>query len=319
MGKPVLRRVAARLGVALATLLLVTAVTFALMHAAPGNPWLGEKTPSAQTIEALNEKYGQDRPLAVQLVLYLGHALRGDLGVSVRMMKDYSVAGLIGQMLPLSALLGALALGWSVPLGLALGWLSARRPGGGGDRLIRAVTALGLAAPEFVVAACLLALLTRAGAVPMFPAVFSPGDPLCYVLPCFSLGLYPMCRIARQTRAAFLEILGQDYMRAARGRGLSPLTLLGHGLRGALIPVLASLGPLAAYLLTGSFVVERAFGIPGLGRYYIQSILNRDYPLIMGTTLVLAALLVGMNLLTDLLSFAADPRMGRGEGEPPWI
>jgi oligopeptide transport system permease protein len=251
----------------------------------------------------------------VQLVKYLGNVLRGDLGVSIKMMKNYPVRAIIAEMFPVSARIGILALFWSLPAGIALGCLAAYHRGKPADGLLGVVSTLGAATPEFVVAAVLLVLFTTGGMLPLFPNSFEPGDPSSYFLPCFALGLYPMCYIARQTRASMLDVLGQDYIRTAWAKGLKTnRVLFRHALRNALIPVITYLGPLAAFLLSGSFVVEKVFGIPGLGRYFTQSILSRDYPVIMGTTIFFAALLVLTNLAADILYLIVDPRIDYAGG-----
>lgn len=306
---------ARRLLMAFLTVLAVAVVTFFLMKAIPGNPWLGEKTPSPETIRALNAKYGLDQPPLVQLVKYLGNVLRGDFGVSVKMMKNYPVRDIILEMFPVSAKLGVIALLWAIPAGIALGCLAAWRRGRPADGAVRVVSSLGVAVPEFVMAVLLLALFAAGGVFPVFPSSFQAGKIGSYILPCLTLGLYPMCYIARQTRASALEALSREHVTAAWARGLSGRTvLLRHVLRNALIPVIACLGPLTAFVLTGSLVVEKVFSIPGLGRYFTQSVLNRDYPVIMGTAIFLAALLSAVNLAADLICRAADPRIDFAEG-----
>ncbi|MPM45529.1 Dipeptide transport system permease protein DppB [bioreactor metagenome] len=162
----------------------------------------------------------------------------------------------------------------------------------------------------------LMVLFTVGGLFPLFPNAFDADDWRSYVLPCFTLGFYPMCFIARQTRSSMLDELGQEYMRAAKAKGLAAGKLIfGHALRNALVPIITCLGPLTAFVLSGSFVVEKVFGIPGLGRYFTQSILNRDYPVIMGTTIFLTALLVFMNMAVDILYHAVDPRIDLAKEE----
>ena len=303
-----------RIGTAVLTVFVVAGLTFFLMRAVPGNPFLSEKNPPQSVLDALNEKYGLDQPLAVQFVKYMGNLLRGDLGVSVKMQKDYPVTRIIADMFPVSATIGFFALLWAVLLGVPLGCLAAYWRGRGPDSALRVVCTIGFSLPSFVVASLLL--FAFCGGIPgwkLFPTLFRAGDWRSYVLPCLSLGFYPMCYIARQSRASMLDALGQEYIKTARAKGLSTGKIVfKHALRNALLPVLTYLGPQVAFTLCGGFVVETVFTIPGLGRYFVQSISNRDYPVIMGTTLFLASFLVGMNLLVDLLYKAVDPRIHLG-------
>ena len=303
-----------RIGTAVLTVFVVAVLTFFLMRAVPGNPFLSEKNPPQSVLDALNEKYGLDQPLSVQFVKYMGNLLRGDLGVSVKMQKDYPVARIIADMFPVSATIGFFALLWAVLLGVPLGCLAAYWRGRGPDSALRVVCTIGVSLPSFVVASLLL--FAFCGGIPgwkLFPTLFRAGDWRSYVLPCLSLGFYPMCYIARQSRASMLDALGQEYIKTARAKGLSTGKIVfKHALRNALLPVLTYPGPHVAFTLRGGFVVEAPFTIPGLGRYFVQSISNRDYPVIMGTTLFLASFLVGMNLLVDLLYKAVDPRIHLG-------
>ena len=308
------REILKRIGTAALTVFAVATLTFFLTRAVPGNPFLSEKNPPQAVLDALNEKYGLDQPLYVQYVKYLGNLLRGDLGVSVKLQKDYPVARIIGEMFPVSAAIGFFALLWAVLLGVPLGCLAAYRRGRGTDSALRVVCTLGVSLPSFVVASLLLfAFCGGIAGWKLFPTLFQAGDWRSYVLPCFSLGFYPMCYIARQSRASMLDALGQDYIKTARAKGLrTGRILFKHALRNALLPVLTYLGPQVAFTLCGGFVVETVFTIPGLGRYFVQSISSRDYPFILGTTLFLASFLVGMNLLVDLLYQAVDPRIRLG-------
>ena len=303
-----------RIGTAVLTVFVVAVLTFFLMRAVPGNPFLSEKNPPQSVLDALNEKYGLDQPLSVQFVKYMGNLLRGDLGVSVKMQKDYPVTRIIADMFPVSATIGFFALLWAVLLGVPLGCLAAYWRGRGPDSALRVVCTIGVSLPSFVVASLLL--FAFCGGIPgwkLFPTLFRAGDWRSYVLPCLSLGFYPMCYIARQSRTSMLDALGQEYIKTARAKGLSTWKIVfKHALRNALLPVLTYLGPQVAFTLCGGFVVETVFTIPGLGRYFVQSISNRDYPVIMGTTLFLASFLVGMNLLVDLLYKAVDPRIHLG-------
>ena len=308
------RYILKRVGTAVLTVFAVATLTFFLMRAVPGNPFLSEKNPPQSVLDALNEKYGLDQPLFVQFVKYMGNLLRGDLGVSVKMQTDYPVTKIIADMFPVSASIGFFSILWAVLAGVPLGCLAAYWRGRGPDSALRVVCTVGVSMPSFVVASLLLfAFCGGIAGWKLFPTIFRAGDWKSYILPCLSLGFYPMCYIARQSRASMLDALGQEYIKTARAKGLGTGKIVfKHALRNALLPVLTYLGPQVAFTLCGGFVVETVFTIPGLGRYFVQSISNRDYPVIMGTTLFLASFLIGMNLLVDLLYRAVDPRIHLG-------
>lgn len=308
---------AKRIGMACITILLVTCITFLLMNAVPGSPWLSEKTPSAATLAALNAKYGLDKPVHIQLMMYLKNLLRGDFGVSLKMQKNRAVLSIIMEMFPVSAKVGALALTWAVLVGVPLGCLAAFKRGKLTDSILRVVCTLGISMPSFVVASVLLVTLAGGmAAFKLFPTIFDASlGWRAYVLPCFSLGFYPMCYTARQTRSAMLDSLNQEYIKTARAKGLKNIKIIfKHALRNALIPVITYLGPQVAFTLCGGFVVESVYSIPGLGRYFVQSIQNRDYPVIMGTTIFLATFIILMNVVVDFLYKVADPRISLTKG-----
>lgn len=308
---------AKRIGMALVTIFLVTCLTFLLMNAVPGSPWLSEKSPSEATLAALNAKYGLDKPVSVQLMMYLKNLLKGDFGVSLKMQKNRAVTSIIAEMFPISARIGAMALTWAVLVGVPLGCLAAFKRGKFTDSVLRVICTLGISMPSFVVASVLLVTFAGGLAVlKIFPTIFDPAlGWRSYVLPCFSLGFYPMCYTARQTRSAMLDSLNQEYIKTARAKGLKNSKIIfKHALRNALIPVITYLGPQVAFTLCGGFVVESVFSIPGLGRYFVQSIQNRDYPVIMGTTIFLATFIILMNMVVDLLYKVADPRINLTKG-----
>ena len=312
MAKYIVKRVL----MAVVTLFIVICLTFFLMNAVPGSPWLSEKTPSPATIAALNEKYGLDKPVVVQLGLYLQDILQGDFRVSLKMQKDRPVLDIITDMFPISARIGAIAISWAILVGVPLGCLAAYKRGTWVDSLLRVICTLGISMPGFVIATMLLHIF--AGGIEglkIFPTMFD-GTAKSYVLPCLALGFYPMCYLSRQTRTAMLDAINQEYIKTARAKGLKNAKIIfKHALRNAMIPVLTYLGPQIAFTLCGGFVVETVFSIPGLGRYFIQSIQNRDYPLIMGTTIFLAAFIIIMNLIVDLLYKAVDPRINLSKGD----
>lgn len=301
-----------RVFMALVTVLIVACITFFLMNAIPGNPWLSEKTPSQATIDALNAKYGLDQPVPVQLVKYLQNLLKGDLGVSIKMQKNRPVMDIITEMFPVSAKVGIIAILWAVAVGVPLGCLAAYKRGTWVDSLLRVVCTIGISMPGFVVATLLL--LAFCAKLGIFPTLFD-GTPKSYVLPCLALGFYPMCYLSRQTRTAMLDAINQEYIKTARAKGLKNKKIIfKHALRNALIPVITYLGPQIAFTLSGGLVVEQVFSIPGLGRYFVQSIINRDYPLIMGTTIFLSTFIIFMNLLVDLTYKLVDPRINLTKG-----
>lgn len=308
MAKYVLKRVL----MAIVTIFVIATLTFFLMKAVPGNPYIGEKTPPASVVAAINEKYGLDKSKGEQYLIYLNQLLHLDLGESVKLGKGREVLDIITTMFPVSAKIGAIALGWAVLVGVLLGCISAYNRGRWVDSTLRVVCTVGISMPSFVVATMLLLLLCGAGKP--FPTLFNADMWQAYVLPCAALGFYPMCYIARQTRTSMLDALNQEYIKTARAKGLAtPKIVLKHALRNALIPVLTYLGPQIAFTLCGGFVVETVFTIPGLGRYFVQSITARDYPVIMGTTIFLAAFVILMNLLVDLLYRVVDPRINLGK------
>ena len=311
MAKYILKRVL----MAVLTLFIVTCLTFLLMNAIPGNPWLSEKTPPQATIDALNEKYGLDQPVIVQLGKYLANIVHGDFGNSIKMQKDRPVLEIITTMFPVSATIGIIAIIWAILVGVPLGCLAAYKRGTWVDSLLRVICTIGISMPGFVVATMLLYVF--AGGIEgmkFFPTIFD-GSIRSYVLPCLALGFYPMCYLSRQTRTAMLDSINQEYIKTARAKGLKNKKIIfKHALRNALIPVITYLGPQIAFTLCGGFVVETVFSIPGLGRYFVSSIQNRDYPIIMGTTIFLAAFIIVMNLVVDLLYKLVDPRINLSKG-----
>ena len=292
------------------TILFISVITFLLMNAVPGGPFLSEKAPSPQVLEQLEIKYGLDKPLGVQLINYLRYAVQGDFGVSYRMQKNRPVIDIILDMFPVSAQIGFYAILAAVILGIPMGCFAAYRQGKTTDSVLRVVNTLGIAVPGFVLATLLLVFF---GVILNILPTAGLSSWKHYLMPVFSLSFYPMSYIARLTRSSMLDVINQEYIRTAIAKGVSPIPLIfKHTLRNAVIPVITYLGPLTAYILTGGFVVETVFSIPGLGRYFVQSILSRDYPIIMGTTIFLAALIIFMNLIVDVAYKIVDPRIQFG-------
>lgn len=306
-----------RIFMALLTVFLVATITFFLMNAVPGNPWLSEKTPPQSVIDALNAKYGLDKPLPEQYVMYIGNLLHGDFGTSIKMSKNRPVVDMITEKFPVSASLGIVAVAWATLLGIPLGCIAAYRRGKFIDSLLRVVTTLGVSLPSFVVATTLMVVFCGGiEALHFFPSSYSASNGIIgYILPCFCLGLYPMCYVARLTRSSMLDAINQEYIKTAYAKGLTTFPILfKHALRNALIPVITYLGPLTAFTLCGGFVVENVFNIPGLGKAFVQSITALDYPMIMGTAIFLATFIVFMNLIVDILYKVVDPRINLAKG-----
>jgi oligopeptide transport system permease protein len=301
-----MKRIAARLSEALLTLWLLATLCFLLLRAAPGGPFDTEKTAPPEVQAALAAQYRLDRPLPAQYVAWLGDVVRGDLGPSFQY-PDYTVNQLIAQALPASALNGGLALLLAVLLGVPLGVCAALRAGAWPDRVLMLFAGLGLAVPKFVVAPLLVLLF--AVTLHWLPAG-GWGEWNNIVLPAIALALPNLAYCARLTRASMLDTLGADYLIAARARGLSEARLLfAHALKPALLPVVAWLSPALINIVTGSAVVEQVFGIPGMGRYFVQGALNRDYTLVLGVVLVVGALIVAINAIVDALRTRMDPRL----------
>ena len=273
---------------------------------------MGEKAISPRVLKELELKYGLDKPLPVQIRNYVFSLLKGDMGVSLKMQKNRPVTTIIKEMFPVSAKVGFFAILWAVIAGITLGCLAAYYRGKWQDSLLQVLTTLGIAFPAFVTATALL-ILFAGGVFKFFPSSGLSKGASGFILPCFTLGLQPMCSIARYTRSSMLETLSKPYVKTAYAYGLSVHQIIfKHALRNALIPVVTYMGPMIAGVLTGGFVVETVFNIPGLGRYFIQSISNRDYPIIMGTTIFLAALVILMSFTVDVIYRVIDPRIQLG-------
>jgi oligopeptide transport system permease protein len=297
----------ARIGEALLTLWLLATLCFFLLHAAPGGPFDSEKSAPPEVQAALEAQYHFDQPLISQYGHWLGDVLQGRLGPSFQY-PDYTVNELIAQSLPISVMNGGLALLLALLVGLPLGTWAALRPGTWTDRFLMLGASLGLALPKFVVAPLLILLF--AVTLHWLPAGGWEGDWRSAVLPIIALSLPNLAYCARLTRASLLEVLGADYLQAARGRGLSETRLLfAHALRPGLLPVVAWLSPALINVVSGSAVVEQVFGIPGIGRYFVQGALNRDYTLVLGVVLVIGAAIVVINTLVDWLRGILDPRL----------
>jgi len=292
----------------LVALWAIVSATFLVMHLIPGNPFLARQLPPA-VAQHLLARYGLDMPLWRQYVLYWAGLLHGRLGSSM-VVPGRTVRQIVAAAFPVSAELGAEALLWSVTLGVALGLLAAFHLNRAWDYCALAVAVLGLSVPNFAIAAILDYVLgVRARLLP----VAGWGGFAHTVMPAFALGFMSLALVSRLLRTQGAEVLAMEYVRTARAKGLAwPAIVVRHVLRNALLPVLTVLGPLAAAVLSGSFAVEQIFAIPGLGSAYVQSILDRDYPVILGVTVFYAFVLLGFNLLVDVLYGLVDPRIRLG-------
>ncbi|WP_419725066.1 ABC transporter permease [Terrisporobacter petrolearius] len=295
-----------RILMAIFTIFVAATITFFLMKLVPGSPFASEKANEIAQ-QALNEKYGLDKPVFEQYKIYLQQLLHGDLGVSYKLQRNVPVMTIIKQSFPISAKIGAMSIIFAILFGIPLGCLSALKREKWQDSVIRVISTLGIAVPSFVIATA--SMLLFAIQLKILPT-YGLSGPSSYILPVFTLGFYPMCYITRLMRSSMLDALGQDYIRTARAKGMSEFVVtFKHALKNSLIPVITYLGPLVAFTLTGGFVVEKVFNIPGLGRYFIKAIDARDYNLIMGTTVFLASFIILMNLLCDILYKLVDPRI----------
>ncbi|MBS7378386.1 MAG: ABC transporter permease [Sphaerochaetaceae bacterium] len=295
-----------RILLAVLTVWVVLTITFFVMHFVPGGPFASEKaiTPAVQA--ALEAKYGLDKPLMEQYWTYLVDAFtKFDFGPSLKQ-RGRMVIDVVKDGLKTSAKLGLIAALWATVAGVVLGASAALKRNTVLDRIIMVISTAFVSMPSFIMGS--LMLLFFSVKLGLVPANGETAKGL--ILPVITLGLSPMANIIRLTRSSMLDVLGQDYIRTARAKGVAPLRIIfGHALKNALIPVITYIGPMLAYIVTGSLVVEQIFAVPGIGRAFVQSIINRDYPLIMGTTIVLASLIVIMNLISDILYKIVDPRI----------
>lgn len=306
MNSKTLLYIVKRILLAVFTVWVVITVTFFVMHSVPGGPFVGEKATTPAVQAAMEAKYGLDKPLYEQYFTYLGDIVtKFDFGPSLKQ-RGRMVIDIIMDGMKTSMMLGLIAAAVSTLVGIVLGAVAALRRNKLIDRVIMVLTTAFVSMPSFIMGALLLALF--AVQLKLVPANGSTLAGL--VLPIITLALYPMAYITRLTRSSMLDVLGQDYIRTAKAKGVSgPRIIFGHALKNSLIPVLTYLGPMLAYIVTGSLVVEQIFAVPGIGRAFVSSITNRDYPMIMGTTIILAVLIVVMNLVTDILYKIVDPRI----------
>ena len=295
-----------RIGLAILTIWVVITITFFVMHAVPGGPFVGEKATTPAVQAAMEAKYGLDKPVLEQYFTYLGDiVLRFDFGPSLKQ-RGRQVIDIIADGMKVSAKLGLIAAFGALVVGIVLGAVAALQRNKVIDKVIMVITTAFVSMPSFIAGALLLTIF--AVSLHLLPANGAQKNGL--ILPVVTLGLYPMAYITRLTRSSMLDVLGQDYIRTARAKGVPGFKVIfGHALKTSLIPVITYFGPMLAYIVTGSIVVEQIFAVPGIGRAFVNSITGRDYPLIMGTTIILACLIIIMNLVSDLLYKIVDPRI----------
>ena len=294
-----------RLLLAVFTVFLVITITFFVMHAVPGGPFTSEKAVTPEVEAALKAKYGLDKPLFEQYITYVGDVFTLDFGPSIKM-RGRDVIDIIADGLKTSVKLGVSAAFIALVVGVVLGSVAALRRNKFIDRVIMILTTAFVSMPSFIMGSFLLIIF--AINLRILPANGTTAAGL--ILPVITLSLSPLSNITRLTRSSMLDVLGQDYIRTAKAKGVSKVKIIfGHALKNSLIPVITYFGPMLAYIVTGSLVVEQIFAVPGIGEKFVNSITNRDYPLIMGTTIVLAVLIVVMNLISDILYKVVDPRI----------
>lgn len=306
MGSYYLKRVIS----AIITILLIATLTFTMMHSIPGGPFTRERPVPDEILKSLNEKYNLDAPLYVQYFDYMKGLVTFDLGPSYSKIgttvNDLLIAGF-----PTSAKIGLMASLLIVILGIPVGIISALKQNKPIDYFVMFMATLGVTVPSFVIAT--LIIYVFAGKLGWIPS-FGLSTPLGYIGPVIALTGYSLSFVARLTRSSMLEVLRQDYIRTARANGLKEFSVIGkHAVKNALIPVVTYIGPMIAAILTGSFVVEKIFAVPGMGRYYVESVTNRDYTTIMGMTVFYAAFYIIMVLFVDIAYGFIDPRIRLGK------
>ncbi len=295
-----------RILLAIVTIWAVATLTFFLMNLVPGGPFLSEKAISPQAQAALEAKYGLDKPMFQRYLNYVTSAAHGDFGDSLKQ-RGRTVISIITMKFPVSARVGGLSVLVSLTLGIPLGCIAALKRGKVTDSVISVVATCGIAVPSFVICTVMMYFFgVKLGVLPTMGLETAKH----YIMPVTALSFYPTAYIMRLMRSSMLDVLGQDYMRTARAKGLAGGKILfKHALRNAILPVVTYVGPMLAYTITGSFVVEKIFVIPGLGGEFIKAINGRDYTLIMGTTIFLATLVIVMNVIVDIIYKIVDPRI----------
>ena len=287
------------------TIFILITMTFFLMHLVPGSPFVSDKTTPIEKAN-MEKKYGLDKPLTTQYTIYLGQLAKGDFGTSLTK-KGRTVVGIITEKLPYSAKLGFMAIAFALIIGVPLGCAAAIKHESLLDRIIMLFTTVFISIPGFVLGTLFIVIF---GVLLRIAPVTWEDIPANYVLPVLTYAFYPICYITKLMRSSMLETLGQDYIKTAHAKGLSGFAVnFKHALKNSILPVITYLGPLTAFLITGGFAVEKIFSIPGLGRFFIESVQGRDYPVIMGTTIILGSLMIIMNFFVDLIYSFVDPKI----------
>lgn len=299
------RYIVKRILLALVSLFAIITITYFLMNLMPGDPFMSEKA-SEENRAILIAKYGLDQPVYVQYGKYFTNLLHGDMGTSYVLQKGRAVKDIIFESFQVSMSLGVRALLLAIVCGIILGCIAGLCKDKLPDAVIRVLSSVGISMPGYVIASGLMILL--AVNLKVLPVNYNkPGG---WLMPMLTLAIYPTSYLTRLTRASILEVMNQDYLRTERAKGMSEFVVVFiHALKNSLIPVITYLGPLTASILTGGFVAESVFSVPGLGRYFVSSISSRDYTMIMGVTIFYSALIVFMNLICDILYKIVDPRI----------
>ena len=322
--KNILKFLIKRIAMGLVTLWLVITITFFLIHMLPGDPFQSEKAIPPKVKENLMAKYHLDRPLGEQYVEYLKNIAKGDLGASMKV-RGRTVNDVINKSFLTSADLGARSIIFALALGIPLGIIAALKRGKFQDRLSMIVAIIGISVPSFVLAGLMQkyfvdvhnGILIDKFNLPLVIILLSGWDrPEKKILPVIALGLYTVALIARLLRDKMIEVMGQDYIRLAIAKGVKPKNIVfRHALRNAILPIITIMGPTIAAVLTGSFVIEKMFSIPGLGKYFVDSINDRDYTMVLGVTVFYAIFLIIMMILVDIVYVLVDPKIKLGKGD----
>lgn len=290
----------------LLVIFIIVSATFLLMHSIPGGPFTGEKSLPEAVMKNIMERYHLNDPLWKQYTDYMVNIIQGDFGPSFKY-EDRTVNQIISDGLPISATLGFFAASFALIVGIPAGIIAALRQNKWPDYLVMFGATIGISVPNFITATLLIYIFALK--LDLLPAAMW-GEPSQIVMPAIALAALPTAVIARLTRSSMLEVLSQDYIRTAKAKGLATFTIIQrHALKNALMPVVTYLGPMVAFILLGSFVIESIFAIPGLGRYFVMSIYNRDYTVILGITIFDAVMLVFLNFLVDIIYVFLDPRI----------
>ena len=299
------RYIIKRIFLAAVSLFMIVTMTFFLMNLMPGDPFMSEKA-TEENRAILIAKYGLDKPVYVQYARYLKNLLKGDMGTSYVLQKGRAVRDIISESFGISMQVGIKALFLAIIAGLILGCIAGLRKDKLSDNIIRVFTSIGISMPSYVIASILLIVL--AVNLNLLPISYKKDGG--WVMPIITLAMYPTCYLARLTRASILEVMNQDYLRTERAKGMSEFVVVFvHALKNSLIPVITYVAPLTASILTGGFVAESVFNVPGLGRYFVSCISSRDYTMIMGITIFYSAMIIVMNLVCDILYKIVDPRI----------